>query len=102
MGSQEPVILATWEAEIQRIMVQGQSGLYLQKNHLNNELEVWLKCRAFALQMWSPELKTQSLKKEKKKKKKNGEMLPYLLNVEPIRNKMTCCDCSEMSSEISN
>jgi hypothetical protein len=40
MGSQEPVILATWEAEIQRIMVQGQSGLYLQKNHLNNELEV--------------------------------------------------------------
>jgi hypothetical protein len=38
-----PVILATWEAEIGRIVVQGQTGQIAQNNESKNRLEVWLK-----------------------------------------------------------
>jgi hypothetical protein len=44
----KPVILDTWEAEIKRIKVGGQSGkivleIPLQKQPKQNKLEVWLK-----------------------------------------------------------
>jgi hypothetical protein len=50
-----PVILATWEAEIKRIMVQGQPGQIVHetlspKQPQQNALEVWLKWWIAALQ----------------------------------------------------
>jgi hypothetical protein len=41
-----PVILATWEAENRRIMVQSQPNkeFYLKNTQPNKGLGVWLKC----------------------------------------------------------
>jgi hypothetical protein len=49
-----PIILATWEDEIWRIMVRGQPRQKVLKNPISkitteNGLEVWLKQRAPAL-----------------------------------------------------
>jgi hypothetical protein len=64
-----PIILATWEAEIRRIMVQGQPGqIFLETPHLqNNQSRMDWRCgsssRTPALQAQSPEFKSQSHKK---------------------------------------
>jgi hypothetical protein len=70
-----PVILATWEAEIRRITVQGQSGEIFHLTHLqNNQSKMdWSRCgsgnRVPALQVQSPEFKPQSNKQTNKQTK---------------------------------
>jgi hypothetical protein len=73
---QVAVILATWKAEIGRIMVWGQPGQILFKTPLskNNQVKMDWRCgsssRMPALQTQSPEFKSQSHAKNKQKQKK--------------------------------
>jgi hypothetical protein len=60
------VILVTWEAEIRRIAVWGQPGggeqflrPHLQNNQSKMDWRCNSRCRSPALQMWSPESKSQ-------------------------------------------
>jgi hypothetical protein len=62
------IILATWEAELQKTEVWGQPGQTVQgtlspKQPEQNGLEVWPSGSVPALQGWSPEFKPQSHQK---------------------------------------
>jgi hypothetical protein len=67
-----PVILVTWEAEMGRIAVRGQSmQIVCETPHLQNNQSkiVWRcgsGCRPPVLQVWSPGFKPQSYQKKKK------------------------------------
>jgi hypothetical protein len=74
-----PVILATWEAEIGRIVVQGQSGQIVCKDPISKITRAkmdWIcgsSSRVSPLRVQYPEFKPQSHQKKKKKKKKEIE-----------------------------
>jgi hypothetical protein len=58
------VILATWQAQIQRITIWGQRGKLFGDSHLqNNQSKMGWRCgsssRAPALRAWSPEFKSK-------------------------------------------
>jgi hypothetical protein len=78
-----PVILATLEAEIRRLVVQSQPNKkmrpYLKRNNQHQkELEVWLKSESTCLttvEALSSELSTEKKKKKKEMINVQGGML---------------------------
>jgi hypothetical protein len=66
------VILVTWEAEIGRIVVQGQPRKHFVRLRLqNNENKMNCRCGSRVEQVQSPEFKTQSHTPPKKREEKN-------------------------------
>jgi hypothetical protein len=79
-----PVILATWEAEIERIVVQGQFGkIVLETPHLRNKSKMDWRCgsygRVSALQAQSPVFKPSSTKKKTSKQNPTHSCWPMQL-----------------------
>jgi hypothetical protein len=64
------VIPATWEAEIEKIMIQGQPGHIVQETPISKmDWRCGSNSRQSALQVQSPEFKPQSHRGKKKKER---------------------------------